>query len=233
VNFFSNKLNANKYFNIIKLIPSKIENNFILKNFGSLIGDKSFYKILINFELLNLIKKVKGDIIEFGIWNGNNLFTLKKIHDYYGLKKKIYGYDDFSGFPNPPRISKIKKNKNKGVYAGNTKLINFIKKFFNFKNLIIINDDIMNLDKHSHKFSKLSYIYIDCDIYKTTKKILNTLDSKLSVGGLFVFDEGICGKISEEPKALKEFYKLNSNRYKRIVLKKGYQPDIVLKKIRN
>ena len=43
----------------------------------------------------------------------------------------------------------------------------------------------------------------------------------------------ISGKISEEPKALKEFYKLNSNRYKRIVLKKGYQPDIVLKKIRN
>ena len=78
MNFFSNKLNANKYFNIIKLIPSKIENNFILKNFGSLIGDKSFYKILINFELLNLIKKVKGDIIEFGIWNGNNLFTLKR-----------------------------------------------------------------------------------------------------------------------------------------------------------
>ena len=34
----------------------------------------------------------------------------------------------------------------------------------------IIKDDIMSLKKNLIKIPKLSLIYIDCDIYKTTKK---------------------------------------------------------------
>ena len=43
------------------------------------------------------IKHVKGDIIEFGVWNGNNLLSMKKIIDYLNIKKNIYGYDWFKG----------------------------------------------------------------------------------------------------------------------------------------
>ena len=76
MNFFNNSLSANKYLRIIKLSPKKLSKEFILRNFGLLIGDKSFYKILICFQLLEETKNIKGDIIEFGIWNGNNLFTI-------------------------------------------------------------------------------------------------------------------------------------------------------------
>ena len=218
MNFFSNKLTAAKYFDILKSSPKKLNSKFILSNFGSLLGDKSFFKFLICFELLKKIKNINGDIIEFGIWNGNNLFSLKKMMDYLKIKKKLFGYDDFSGFPDPE------------IYLGNKNYVNFIIKFFKFENIKIINDDIMNLDQY--KFRKLSLIYIDCDLYKTTDKILNYLKNNLSVGGIIVFDEGICGEKHEEPKALKEFYNQNQKYFKIKRLKKNYQPDVYLEKIK-
>lgn len=229
MNFFSNKLTAAKYLDILKSSPKKINSKFVLGNFGSLLGDKAFFRFLICFELLKKIKNINGDIIEFGIWNGNNLFSLKKMMDYLKIKKKLFGYDDFGGFKDPKTYEHIEP-PDTDLYIGNKNYVNFIIKFFKFENIKIIKDDIMNLDKY--KFRKLSLIYIDCDLYKTTDKILNYLKNNLSVGGIIVFDEGICGEKHEEPKALKEFYNQNKKYFKIKKLKKNYQPDVYLEKIK-
>tara|TARA_B110000967_G_C18898139_1_gene572373 strand:+ start:4125 stop:4808 length:684 start_codon:yes stop_codon:yes gene_type:complete len=224
MNFFNNILKGKKYLNIINKDKKLFSKNFILNNPGMLMGDKSFFRVLKLFELLKSQKKVKGDIVEFGIWNGNNLFTIKKIIDFLGQKKNIIGYDNFSGFPNP---QSQKKNK-KGKYIGRPALISYIKNFFNFKNILIINDDILNLEKYHKNYKKISFIYIDCNIYEPVKKILETLDKKISKGGIIAFDEGLDSNNKGEGKALLEFYKKNKNRYKIVKIKKNYQPDVLL-----
>ena len=55
-----------------------------------LMGDKSFYRILKLNELIKDLGKVSGDVIEFGIWNGNNLFTIKKLLIFTDRKKIIW-----------------------------------------------------------------------------------------------------------------------------------------------
>ncbi len=222
--FFNNKINGSQYLQIIKKIPTNLSKQFILKNFGMMVGDKSFYKMLICFELLKETKKIKGDIVEFGVWNGNNLLTLKKIIDFLNIRKKVIGYDNFIGFQDQKNII--------GKHAGNLKLLKFIIKFFKLKNIKIIKDDILKLKKYQKNFKKLSFIYIDCDYYDATKIILDKLSKKLSIGGIIVFDEGIIGQKTEEPKALRDFLKHNRSFYKKILLKKNYQPDVYLKKIR-
>ena len=62
------------------------------------IGNKSMYRLMKISEILDKTKKVPGDIIEFGIWNGNNLFTIKKMVDYYNLKKGVFGFDNSVAF---------------------------------------------------------------------------------------------------------------------------------------
>ena len=220
-NFYNNKLTAKRYFNIIKNYKKSFSKTFILRNFGLFIGDKSLFKILKCFELIEQIKNIKGDVVEFGVWNGNNLITMKKIFDYYKIKKNIIGYDNFKGMPTPDK---------KNYFVGEIDLINYIKKFFRLGNIKIIKDDIMNLEKHYKEFPKLSMIYIDCDLYKTTSKILETLSSKLNKGGLIVFDEANFGVNRGEGKAAKEFYKKNKKNFNKIILKKYYQPDLILKK---
>ena len=126
MNFYNNSLSSRKYLSLIK--RKKINNkNFIFKNQAMLMGDKSFYRILKLQELFTELKKVKGDIIEFGIWNGNNLFAMKKILEFIGQKRKIFGFDNFMGFPNPVGFNKSKSKK--GIYAGDPKIIKFIINF--------------------------------------------------------------------------------------------------------
>tara|TARA_B100000941_G_C28470884_1_gene536348 strand:- start:339 stop:1013 length:675 start_codon:yes stop_codon:yes gene_type:complete len=221
MSFFKNNLTSKKYFEILKKNFSK---RFILENFGMLLGDKSFYRFLKLSEILQKTKNVKGDIIEFGIWNGNNLFTIKKISDYYDLKKKIYGFDNFSGFPNPPKF----KKKKTGKYIGKPKLIKKMIKFFNLQKIFIVNDDIMNLPKYRKKFDKISFIYIDCNVFKVVDMILNELSHKISKGGVIAFDEARNKFNKDEGKAMMKFYMKNKKNYKLLRLNANYQPDAIL-----
>ena len=220
-NFYNNKLTAKRYFNIVKNYKKPFSKTFILKNFGLFIGDKAFFKVLKCFELIEQVKNIKGDVVEFGVWNGNNLITLKKIFDYFKIKKNIIGYDNFKGMPTSDK---------KNYFVGEIDLINYIKKFFRLGNIKIIKDDIMNLEKYYKDFPKLSMIYIDCDLYKTTSKILETLSDKLNKNGLIVFDEANFNINKGEGKAAREFYKKNKKKFDKIILKKYYQPDLILRK---
>ncbi len=221
MSFFKNNLTSKKYFEILKNNFSK---RFILENFGMLLGNKSFYRFLKLSEILQKTKNIKGDIIEFGIWNGNNLFTIKKISDYYDFKKKIYGFDNFSGFPNPPKF----KKKKTGKYIGKPKLIKKMIKFFNLQKIFIVNDDIMNLPKYRKKFNKISFIYIDCNVFKVVDMILNELSHKISKGGVIAFDEARNKFNKDESKAMMKFYMKNKKNYKLLRLNANYQPDAIL-----
>jgi len=226
MNFYSNKLNATKYFNIISKYKHNFSKEFLLKNTSAFIGDKALFKLISCYEMIDKTRNIKGDIIEFGVWNGNNLLAIKKILDFFKLKKKIFGFDHFKGMPS--KISDSKRNH----FKGDIELVKYFIKFFKLKKINLINDDILNIKKYSKKFKKISLIYIDCDIYETTKIILENLSSKLSKGGIIVFDEGNQKNFSGETKAMREFYEKNKKYYKRILLKRGYQPDIYLEKVK-
>lgn len=53
------------------------------------------------FKFLNSkqFKKLDGDVIEAGVFRGKSLITTGLILSNLNSKKKIYGYDSFSGFP--------------------------------------------------------------------------------------------------------------------------------------
>ena len=90
MNFYNNKLTAKKYISILKKNNKTFSKEFLIKNSGIIMGDKSFYRMLAMHDILKSLKKVKGDIVEFGVWNGNNLFAIKKIIDFLKSKKKNY-----------------------------------------------------------------------------------------------------------------------------------------------
>ena len=213
-------MNAKNYEKILINYKKNFSKKFIIKNYGVFLGSKSLFKILKCYEILNEIKekKVKGDVIEFGTWNGNNLLMIKKMIDYLGLKKKVIGFDNFKGMPNAD---------NKNFFKGDKNLIFYIKKFFNLSNLKVFEDDIMNLSKHKKKIGKLSCVYIDCDLYNTTKKILEICESKISKGGFIVFDEGNFNTKKGEGKAAKEFFNKNSKKYTKKRVNKFFQPDLI------
>ena len=111
-NFFNKKISQKKYIKILNIHGFSRKKEFVLKNPGLFLGDKSLFRIFTNYKLILEQKKIPGDIIEFGIWNGNNLLLIKKICDFFKIKKIIWGYDHFKGLINPEKKDKFFTKKN-------------------------------------------------------------------------------------------------------------------------
>ena len=84
-------MNTKKYKKITNLTKKHNFSNFdLISNYGLTLGDKNIYKIFTMFKIIERISKIKGDIIEFGVWRGNNSFMIKKIINFLKIKKKSF-----------------------------------------------------------------------------------------------------------------------------------------------
>ena len=160
-------------------------------------------------------QKIEGDIVECGVYNGNTLSYIGKISENLNLKKKIWGYDTFSGFIVDTYTSKDtdfktgkKINFDQIDVSFNLKEVkkNIIKNDSkNFDKYIFIEGDIIKtLDKEENLPQKISFLRLDTDLYKTTKKQLDILYSRLSKGGILHIDDyGLCPGVRS---AVDEFF---------------------------
>ena len=73
-------------------LPKKL--NFsdfdLITNYGLFSGATNLYKTIKIIEVIESIKNIPGDIIEFGVWNGNTALLIKKVLDIKKLKKKFF-----------------------------------------------------------------------------------------------------------------------------------------------
>ena len=140
--------------------------------------------------------KKDGNIFEFGVYRGASLIAAALILKELKSKKKIYGFDTFSGFPSYSKyddldnfkryentffsssfIKKFEKfKKDKKFFSKKKKLnINSIASSGNFKN------SSLNLIKEKIKFFKLDNIrIIKGPFSKTLKKFFKTYNGKIS-----------------------------------------------------
>ena len=79
------------YKKITKIIRSYKFNNFeLISNYGLFCGDTNLFKTLTIKEIIDRIKNVKGDIIEFGVWKGNTSFLINGKYLIAQTGKKNY-----------------------------------------------------------------------------------------------------------------------------------------------
>lgn len=220
-----------KYKKITNIINSYKFNNFqLISNYGLFCGDSNLFKTLTIKEIVDRVKNVKGDIIEFGVWKGNTSFLIKKIIDIFEIKKKMYLFDHFKGLLHFEKADKSKKEVY-GKYKGNKKFIKDLINFFRFKNISIIDMDATKLSTKTFNKKKFSLAIVDVDLYQPTKKILEAINPYMQKNSLIVFDEGNDKYWPGEKKALNEFLKINKNNYQKEHIKFARQPDVILKKI--
>lgn len=149
-----------------------------------------------------------GDIFEFGVFTGNSLRFISK----YMPNKKIYAFDSFEGLPEAWSGARSRTHK-KGHFNVNGNLpkinnpnITFIKGFFENT----LPEFIKNYN------GKVSMIHIDCDIYSSTKTILDYMKEYISTDIVLVFDEliGYPNFEMNEIKAWMEFIEETKLSYK-------------------
>lgn len=114
--------------------------------------------------------------LEFGVYKGKTINYISKF-----TEDKIYGFDSFEGLPEDWRESFLKGefNLNKQAPTVNDN-VELIKGWFNetLENFI-----------QNHNNKSIGFIHIDCDLYSSTKYVLDTCKNLIKTNTIIVFDE--------------------------------------------
>ena len=74
----------------------------------------------------------------------------------------------------------------------------------------IINTHVRETNDYLDEDQKFSFVYIDVDLYRPTKQILDIVKDRVTKGSIICFDEGNNKDFPGEQKALEEFLKKSS-----------------------
>jgi len=193
------------------------------------IRSNAFSKCIrfINYE------KIQGDILEFGVYTGRSLALLSYINNKYyktenklnsldKIKRNIYGFDSFEGLQDTDGHARWEKNMFKYNHSyhptiGDNELVTpeKINSFFTEMGLdkpIIRKSFFNNLNMDD--IDKVGLCHIDCDLYSSTKEVLNLIKDKLVFGSIIMFDDwfnNLADPDKGEQKAFNEFLHENKN----------------------
>jgi|SRR5215813_9004500 len=117
-----------------------------------------------------------GDVLEFGVWEGKSINIIAA-----ETKAAIFGFDSFEGLPEDWKGHQVQA----GGFSTGGKLptvpahVSFYKGWFK--------DTIPQYMRDRNE--PISFMYIDCDLYSSTKTVLELLADRITAGTVIGFDE--------------------------------------------
>jgi len=166
------------------------------------------YELGVVEQLLKKIQEenISGSVIEFGVFQGQNLKYIVDICDKILLNRDIYGFDSFEGLSTPSRQHDL-SCWHAGQYAANfdevvkylhadtRQDVHLIKGWFK--------DSLQQEQALSIK--EVAYARIDCDLYQPTVECLEYLTTRLVDRAVLVFDDWTYDLNKGETKAFVEW----------------------------
>lgn len=120
---------------------------------------------------------LKGLYLEFGTFKGDSINLLAKL----AKDQHFYGFDSFQGMPET-----WTPDCKKGTFDLGGKLPSVRK------NVTLVAgwyDKSLPLFLEKHKDEKIAFLHIDCDLYSSTKIVLDNLQNMIVPGTVICFDE--------------------------------------------
>ncbi len=198
-------------------------------------NEERYSKLLTHYELFKRAEKVKGDIIECGVFKGTSFVRFCFFLKLYKSKKKIIGFDNFSN--NYPKTSEVKDLKIRSKWikesGGNSISVVQLRKILNKNNIknfeLIKGDVVKTIPKFLKKNKKLkiALLNIDIDFYESTKACLTNLFKHVSKNGIILLDNYNMGY--GETNSIKEFFLNQKKKYKFQKLNFSKKPYFVIK----
>lgn len=169
----------------------------------------------------------KGDYYEFGVFKGYTLLYTYKLALKHGFTKmRFFGFDSFCGLPKISNYNDtreffqgeyfytLEKVKNNIIqHGGNIDKFYLIQGFYS--------DSLKKSIIKKYRMGKIAVVNIDCDLYESTKDVLEFIKDLLMPGSIVIFDDWNISSNNNsmgERRAFKEFM----NKYPNIKFKKEF-----------
>lgn len=219
-------------FQDLKYIDSRL--NFLSKLYGTEVPE-AFYIIY----FLQKTAMISGDVCEFGIANGATSALIA--NEILKSKKDLWLFDSFQGLSKPGKkdillddifkLGFMERYQNSMCYSVDEvkhrlSLVNFPQ-----SRTKIVEGFIENTIKGRLLPKKISFVFIDFDLYQPTRVALLYINRVIVKGGVIIIDD--YNFFSKGAKtAVDEFYKAHKTDYKRTMPAKFAGYFIILERIR-
>jgi len=198
-----------------------------LRAFQNSASEKEWRQLMMYCEMMYKLEKVPGDIAEFGVAAGISFISFVRIlkaleRGLGGLEqRKVYGFDSFEGLPDLAVQDTIEnvpaaQEMHKGGYAHQeayNDLVRFTQKETNTKLIKGWFNETVSPFFKENPHTSLAFIHIDCDLYESTKSVLDQSWDRLSPGGIILFDELNHPDFPGETVAFREFFKEKTGQF--------------------
>lgn len=136
------------------------------------------------YTLLRQAIYIDGDIWECGVYKGGTAAMIAAILKDIMPSKQLYLFDTFEGMP---ETDSDKDRHKKGDFSDTT--IEAVKKYVGCDDLCTIRKGFIPDTFAGLESKKIAFVHIDVDVYKSVLDCLHFVWSRLSFGGIIVFDD--------------------------------------------
>lgn len=224
------KINREKLYHLFKNNP--IGDIEIMNNLTLFLRKNIFHEILSMNCLYRKILDIPGIVIELGCRWGQRLSTftsLRGIYEPYNFKRKIVGFDTFSGFKEINKedigcrkldIRNFSTTEDYDIFLNdllgvleNESPLSHIKKYDIIKGDVI---ETLPLYLKENTSTIVGLVYFDLDLYKPTLECLKTLLPYMHQETIIAFDEFAHPTYPGETSAFKEFANISNSKLMQI-----------------
>jgi hypothetical protein len=159
------------------------------------------------------VNGIDGDYAEFGSWGGMTFALAYREARRHGHTAKFWAFDSFQGLPAPTGSADVHPEWTKG------KMTITLEQFRDTcsRNGIPIDayevvpgfyEQTLATMRPTDKPSNIALAYVDCDLYSSTKTVLEFLRPRIKHGMIVAFDDYFCwsgSQISGERRAMLDF----------------------------
>ena len=188
-----------------RLRDSPIPEHELIRNLGLYVLPMELKRYLFFADLYQQFVNVPGVILEFGCRWGQNLATLQSLRSIlepYHHRRRIVGFDTFSGFTNVAAEDGSADAVQLGAYGVTDGYADYLRQVMSLRErqsplpdvqkFEIVEGDAAQtltayLDRHPETI--VAFAYFDMDLYQPTLECLRLLKGRLTQGSVVGFDE--------------------------------------------
>ncbi len=185
----------------VKLAANLSSAEFIAEHMVSAKPLDSTFEVL-DFAMAKVPRDMSGMYCEFGVYRAQTLNHIAR-----NTKGAVYGFDSFQGLPEKWRdgFAKGEFSLAGGALPECESNVELVPGWFN---------ETLPPFLASHS-GPVAFLHVDCDLYSSTKTVLDLMGGRLTVGSVIVFDEyfNYPGWKLHEHLAFQEFIKESGKRF--------------------
>lgn len=189
-----------------------------LRQFQLRGSDREWHQLFFYHELLSALDGVPGDVAEFGVAGGISLICmvrlLRLLQQNLGPahQRMVYGFDSFEGLPELGSVDVVASQGDSEMRPGGYRDDRGYQELFAFaekeRNVRLVKgwfNETLPVFLSQNPASGFALVHIDCDLYESTKTVLDLIWERLVPGGIVAFDELYHRDYPGETIAFREF----------------------------